>query len=96
MATCLVVETLFASCCICPQNSLDCEACALALVGLEGLCLRGCGCSPVLTLAVNPQFFPSADTFQKALRDEEKRRKKEEKRKEIRKGPRISRSQSEL
>lgn len=43
-----------------------------------------------------PQFFPSADTFQKALREEEKRRRKEEKRKEIRKGPRISRSQSEL
>uniref|UniRef100_A0A8C0EIE8 Interferon gamma n=1 Tax=Bubo bubo TaxID=30461 RepID=A0A8C0EIE8_BUBBB len=42
------------------------------------------------------KFFPSADTFQKALREEEKRRKKEEKRKEIRKGPRISRSQSEL
>ncbi|XP_010079041.1 PREDICTED: coiled-coil domain-containing protein 134 [Pterocles gutturalis] len=42
------------------------------------------------------EFFPSADTFQKALREEEKRRKKEEKRKEIRKGPRISRSQSEL
>uniref|UniRef100_A0A8C0AN07 Coiled-coil domain containing 134 n=1 Tax=Buteo japonicus TaxID=224669 RepID=A0A8C0AN07_9AVES len=41
------------------------------------------------------EFFPSADTFQKALREEEKRRKKEEKRKEIRKGPRISRSQSE-
>ncbi|XP_008108961.1 coiled-coil domain-containing protein 134 [Anolis sagrei] len=44
----------------------------------------------------NSEFFPSADTFQKALREEEKRRKKEEKRKEIRKGPRISRSQSEL
>lgn len=57
--------------------------------------LRGSGHSPTLT-PVNPQFFPSADTFQKALRDEEKRRKKEEKRKEIRKGPRISRSQSEL
>uniref|UniRef100_A0A6I8N7F8 Coiled-coil domain containing 134 n=1 Tax=Ornithorhynchus anatinus TaxID=9258 RepID=A0A6I8N7F8_ORNAN len=42
------------------------------------------------------KFFPSADTFQKALREEEKRRRKEEKRKEIRKGPRISRSQSEL
>ncbi|XP_028935257.1 coiled-coil domain-containing protein 134 isoform X2 [Ornithorhynchus anatinus] len=42
------------------------------------------------------EFFPSADTFQKALREEEKRRRKEEKRKEIRKGPRISRSQSEL
>ncbi|XP_033919089.1 meiosis inhibitor protein 1 isoform X2 [Melopsittacus undulatus] len=42
------------------------------------------------------EFFPSTDTFQKALREEEKRRKKEEKRKEIRKGPRISRSQSEL
>ncbi|XP_013803473.1 coiled-coil domain-containing protein 134 isoform X2 [Apteryx mantelli] len=41
-------------------------------------------------------FFPSADAFQKALREEEKRRKKEEKRKEIRKGPRISRSQSDL
>ncbi|KAL4681314.1 hypothetical protein H8959_006791 [Pygathrix nigripes] len=42
------------------------------------------------------QFIPSTDPFQKALREEEKRRKKEEKRKEIRKGPRISRSQSEL
>ncbi|XP_010222786.1 PREDICTED: coiled-coil domain-containing protein 134 [Tinamus guttatus] len=42
------------------------------------------------------EFFPGADTFQKALRDEEKRRRKEEKRKEIRKGPRISRSQSDL
>ncbi|KFW92347.1 Coiled-coil domain-containing protein 134, partial [Phalacrocorax carbo] len=29
------------------------------------------------------EFFPSADTFQKALREEEKRRKKEEKREEI-------------
>ncbi|XP_035400266.1 coiled-coil domain-containing protein 134 isoform X1 [Cygnus atratus] len=46
--------------------------------------------------ADHSEFFPSADTFQKALREEEKRRKKEEKRKEIRKGPRISRSQSEL
>ncbi|XP_045145669.1 coiled-coil domain-containing protein 134 isoform X6 [Echinops telfairi] len=42
------------------------------------------------------EFIPSTDPFQKALREEEKRRKKEEKRKEIRKGPRISRSQSEL
>lgn len=42
------------------------------------------------------EFMPSTDPFQKALREEEKRRKKEEKRKEIRKGPRISRSQSEL
>uniref|UniRef100_A0A8C5UKL6 Coiled-coil domain containing 134 n=1 Tax=Microcebus murinus TaxID=30608 RepID=A0A8C5UKL6_MICMU len=42
------------------------------------------------------KFIPSTDPFQKALREEEKRRKKEEKRKEIRKGPRISRSQSEL
>uniref|UniRef100_A0A671FQR0 Coiled-coil domain containing 134 n=1 Tax=Rhinolophus ferrumequinum TaxID=59479 RepID=A0A671FQR0_RHIFE len=42
------------------------------------------------------QFTSSTDPFQKALREEEKRRKKEEKRKEIRKGPRISRSQSEL
>ncbi|VTJ57297.1 Hypothetical predicted protein [Marmota monax] len=44
----------------------------------------------------HPEFIPSTDPFQKALREEEKRRKKEEKRKEIRKGPRISRSQSEL
>nr|XP_055184344.1 coiled-coil domain-containing protein 134 isoform X4 [Nyctereutes procyonoides] len=43
-----------------------------------------------------PEFISSTDPFQKALREEEKRRKKEEKRKEIRKGPRISRSQSEL
>ncbi|XP_024593225.1 coiled-coil domain-containing protein 134 [Neophocaena asiaeorientalis asiaeorientalis] len=42
------------------------------------------------------EFSTSTDPFQKALRGEEKRRKKEEKRKEIRKGPRISRSQSEL
>uniref|UniRef100_A0A8C6CAK6 Coiled-coil domain containing 134 n=1 Tax=Monodon monoceros TaxID=40151 RepID=A0A8C6CAK6_MONMO len=42
------------------------------------------------------KFSTSTDPFQKALRGEEKRRKKEEKRKEIRKGPRISRSQSEL
>ncbi|EMP41872.1 hypothetical protein UY3_00907 [Chelonia mydas] len=49
-----------------------------------------------LSSSLRFQFFPSADTFQKALREEEKRRKKEEKRKEIRKGPRISRSQSEL
>uniref|UniRef100_A0A8D2JR22 Coiled-coil domain containing 134 n=1 Tax=Sciurus vulgaris TaxID=55149 RepID=A0A8D2JR22_SCIVU len=41
------------------------------------------------------KFIPT-DPFQKALREEEKRRKKEEKRKEMRKGPRISRSQSEL
>uniref|UniRef100_A0A3Q3AQ28 Coiled-coil domain containing 134 n=1 Tax=Kryptolebias marmoratus TaxID=37003 RepID=A0A3Q3AQ28_KRYMA len=37
-----------------------------------------------------------ANAFQKILREEEKRRRKEEKRKEIRKGPRISRSRSEL
>ncbi|XP_077025129.1 coiled-coil domain-containing protein 134 isoform X2 [Tamandua tetradactyla] len=42
------------------------------------------------------ELIPSTDPFQKALREEEKRRKKEEKRKEIRKGPRISRSQAEL
>lgn len=42
------------------------------------------------------EFISSTDPLQKALREEEKRRKKEEKRKEIRKGPRISRSQSEL
>lgn len=46
--------------------------------------------------SLSPQFISSTDPFQKALREEEKRRKKEEKRKEIRKGPRISRSQSEL
>ncbi|XP_075430134.1 coiled-coil domain-containing protein 134 isoform X2 [Ascaphus truei] len=44
----------------------------------------------------NMEFFPNTDAFQKALREEEKRRKKEEKRKEIRKGPRITRSRSEL
>ncbi|KAF7686547.1 hypothetical protein HF521_015909 [Silurus meridionalis] len=38
----------------------------------------------------------TADAFQKILREEQKRRRKEEKRKEIRKGPRISRSRSEL
>uniref|UniRef100_A0A3B5MJN0 Uncharacterized protein n=1 Tax=Xiphophorus couchianus TaxID=32473 RepID=A0A3B5MJN0_9TELE len=38
----------------------------------------------------------TAEAFQKILREEEKRRRKEEKRKEIRKGPRISRSRSEL
>ncbi|XP_028671120.1 coiled-coil domain-containing protein 134-like [Erpetoichthys calabaricus] len=38
----------------------------------------------------------TADAFRKVLREEEKRRRKEEKRKEIRKGPRISRSRSEL
>ncbi|KAM8777224.1 coiled-coil domain-containing protein 134 isoform 3-T4 [Rhynchonycteris naso] len=42
------------------------------------------------------KFIHSTDPFQKALREEEKRRKKDEKRREIRKGPRISRSQSEL
>uniref|UniRef100_A0A4X2JQM5 Coiled-coil domain containing 134 n=1 Tax=Vombatus ursinus TaxID=29139 RepID=A0A4X2JQM5_VOMUR len=40
--------------------------------------------------------FQGTDPFQKALKEEERRRRKEEKRKEIRKGPRISRSQSEL
>ncbi|KAG8436472.1 hypothetical protein GDO86_007532 [Hymenochirus boettgeri] len=44
----------------------------------------------------NMEFLPHTDDFQKALREEEKRRKKEEKRKEIRKGPRITRSRSEL
>lgn len=38
----------------------------------------------------------TAEAFQKILREEEKRRRKEEKRKEIRKGPRISRSRGEL
>ncbi|XP_073500312.1 coiled-coil domain-containing protein 134 isoform X1 [Phyllobates terribilis] len=41
-------------------------------------------------------FLPNTDAFQKALKEEEKRRRKEEKRKEIRKGPRITRSRSEL
>ncbi|XP_072276314.1 coiled-coil domain-containing protein 134 [Pyxicephalus adspersus] len=44
----------------------------------------------------NMEFLSNADAFQKALREEEKRRRKEEKRKEIRKGPRITRSRSEL
>ncbi|KAL4658035.1 meiosis inhibitor protein 1 [Arapaima gigas] len=38
----------------------------------------------------------TAEAFQKIMREEEKRRRKEEKRKEIRKGPRISRSRTEL
>lgn len=38
----------------------------------------------------------TVEVFQKVLREEEKRRRKEEKRKEIRKGPRISRSRTEL
>ncbi|XP_027729113.1 coiled-coil domain-containing protein 134 isoform X2 [Vombatus ursinus] len=42
------------------------------------------------------ESFQGTDPFQKALKEEERRRRKEEKRKEIRKGPRISRSQSEL
>uniref|UniRef100_A0A3B3YWA7 Uncharacterized protein n=1 Tax=Poecilia mexicana TaxID=48701 RepID=A0A3B3YWA7_9TELE len=53
----------------------------------------------VLTL-VRPHTHTHTHThtapFQKILREEEKRRRKEEKRKEIRKGPRISRSRSEL
>ncbi|XP_073500315.1 coiled-coil domain-containing protein 134 isoform X2 [Phyllobates terribilis] len=44
----------------------------------------------------NIEFLPNTDAFQKALKEEEKRRRKEEKRKEIRKGPRITRSRSEL
>lgn len=44
----------------------------------------------------NMEFLSNTDAFQKALREEEKRRRKEEKRKEIRKGPRITRSRSEL
>ncbi|KAF4080928.1 hypothetical protein AMELA_G00176620 [Ameiurus melas] len=38
----------------------------------------------------------TAEAFQKILREEQKHRRKEEKRKEMRKGPRISRSRSEL
>lgn len=38
----------------------------------------------------------TAEEFQKVLREEEKRRRKEEKRKDLRKGPRISRSRGEL
>uniref|UniRef100_A0A3P9BAS1 Coiled-coil domain containing 134 n=1 Tax=Maylandia zebra TaxID=106582 RepID=A0A3P9BAS1_9CICH len=41
-------------------------------------------------------LFLISIAFQKILREEEKRRRKEEKRKEIRKGPRISRSRNEL
>uniref|UniRef100_A0A3P8T3J0 Coiled-coil domain containing 134 n=1 Tax=Amphiprion percula TaxID=161767 RepID=A0A3P8T3J0_AMPPE len=47
----------------------------------------------VLTLVRPNNHCPA---FQKILREEEKRRRKEEKRKEIRKGPRISRSRTEL
>uniref|UniRef100_A0A3Q1G2V2 Coiled-coil domain containing 134 n=1 Tax=Acanthochromis polyacanthus TaxID=80966 RepID=A0A3Q1G2V2_9TELE len=53
----------------------------------------------VLTLVRPSNHCPvlhTADAFQKILREEEKRRRKEEKRKEIRKGPRISRSRTEL
>lgn len=42
------------------------------------------------------ELLPGTDPFQKALREEEKRRRREEKRKEMRKGPRISRAQAEL
>uniref|UniRef100_A0A3Q3VUM3 Uncharacterized protein n=1 Tax=Mola mola TaxID=94237 RepID=A0A3Q3VUM3_MOLML len=42
------------------------------------------------------KMLHTAEAFQKILREEEKRRRKEEKRKEIRKGPRISRSRTEL
>ncbi|XP_062873411.1 coiled-coil domain-containing protein 134 [Trichomycterus rosablanca] len=38
----------------------------------------------------------TAEAFQTLLREEQKRRRKEDKRKEMRKGPRISRSRSEL
>ncbi|XP_053325073.1 coiled-coil domain-containing protein 134 [Spea bombifrons] len=44
----------------------------------------------------NMEFLSNTDAFQKALKEEEKRRRKDEKRKEIRKGPRITRSRSEL
>lgn len=59
--------------------------------------------TPLVTPATHSQTFPflfqvlhTAEAFQKILREEEKRRRKEEKRKEIRKGPRISRSRTEL
>ncbi|XP_064419401.1 coiled-coil domain-containing protein 134 isoform X3 [Latimeria chalumnae] len=42
------------------------------------------------------EISQGVSAFQKAMREEEKRRRKEEKRKEIRKGPRITRSRSEL
>ncbi|NP_001279049.1 coiled-coil domain-containing protein 134 precursor [Callorhinchus milii] len=42
------------------------------------------------------EFIHSTDVFQKALKDEEKRRKKEDKRKELRKGPRITKTRNEL
>lgn len=41
-------------------------------------------------------FIETTDAFRKAFKDEEKRRKKEDKRKELRKGPRISKTRSEL
>ncbi|XP_064867004.1 coiled-coil domain-containing protein 134-like [Oncorhynchus nerka] len=44
----------------------------------------------------NHMVLHTAEAFQKILREEEKRRRKEDKRKEIRKGPRISRSRTEL
>ncbi|XP_072127847.1 coiled-coil domain-containing protein 134-like [Mobula birostris] len=44
----------------------------------------------------NNDFTDDNDAFRKALKDEEKRRKKEDKRKELRKGPRITKTRSEL
>ncbi|XP_048473592.1 coiled-coil domain-containing protein 134 isoform X2 [Rhincodon typus] len=44
----------------------------------------------------NEDFLHDNDAFHKALKDEEKRRRKEEKRKELRKGPRITKTRSEL
>lgn len=62
---------------------------------------RYCRCrsSATAPLTDTPSLFQvlhTAEAFQKILREEEKRRRKEEKRKEIRKGPRISRSRAEL
>ncbi|XP_072444601.1 coiled-coil domain-containing protein 134-like isoform X3 [Chiloscyllium punctatum] len=44
----------------------------------------------------NEDFLHNNDAFHKALKDEEKRRRKEDKRKELRKGPRITKTRSEL
>lgn len=60
------------------------------------LCITITEHTDVPTLSHAFQVLHTAEAFQKILREEEKRRRKEEKRKEIRKGPRISRSRTEL
>lgn len=78
-ATCLMVETLFASCCICAQSSLDCEACVLALVGLEGLCLwEAVGTPHADSLLLTHSFSPVLTPFRRhcGMRRREERRKR--------------------